>query len=230
MFLGIARILRHLAEKLSISKNRIDLYSPIIRYIGGELAMSVLLFSIQVACAKVRGEMVNPYCSIYEGSKYHSNSVVNTETTESMLLGETESVAVQLNSHAKKQISYNRRKIIPIIKTAIVYGQQDTRDFYALRVYEVLGMTVRYPAMAEFNDHDENIPARFRYLRKHDFILKTRILSSGRHCQYTSPGIQNEIMNACSNFIFERLADSIDRSGFFRFWLTKRPLYHTRKS
>ena len=59
----------------------------------------------------------------YESTKYHRNSVLTTETITTVLSGQQDSIAIQLDHQRKTQILENQRRIIPIIKTIILCGR-----------------------------------------------------------------------------------------------------------
>ena len=146
----------------------------------------------------------------HEKTKYHRNSVLAAETTTKVLLGNQNSIAVQLDHQKKTQILDNRRKITPIIETIILCGRQGI----PLRGHRDSG-PLTLESETEGNINDGNFRALLRYRGKYDEIFRKDYASAGRNSQYISPRIQNEVICVCNDLILERLVKMINRSSFF---------------
>ena len=139
------------------------------------------------------------YVMLLDSSKYLRDSV-ETGRLQSPCVRETGKRRMQLTSEAKKQISDNRRKIIRMIKTAIVCGLQPTGyTFTSSQGHRDDGSLTL--ATAKFNNNNGNFRALLRYRGNNDCVFRTHIFSCERISQYTSPRIQNEIINACNDLI-----------------------------
>mgnify|MGYP003542437225 CR=1 FL=1 len=68
---------------------------------------------------------------------------------------------------------------------------------------------------SEPEDNDGNFRALLRFRAKTYDVLKTCLTESGRNAQYTSPHIQNEIIESCNDIILQRLAIKINASSHF---------------
>jgi hypothetical protein len=110
--------------------------------------------------------------------------------------------------------------MISIVETVILCGRQQI----ALRGKNETGKV----GLTEPPYNDGNFRALLRFrARSGDLFLKEHILSqtSDSRSMFTSPTIQNEIINLCGNFIQENFVNRIKNAGFLQLLLMKRKIY-----
>jgi len=141
---------------------------------------------------------------------YHMFSVEKAQGFMTVMTGKTTDIITSINSENKKQAEENRKKLISIVETVILCGRQPI----ALRGKNETGkINLTEPP---YNDGNFRAILRFR-ARSGDIFLKEHILSqtSDSRSMFTSPTIQNEIIDLCGNFIQEKVVNRIKNAGFF---------------
>jgi len=141
---------------------------------------------------------------------YHMLSVEKAQGFMTVITGKTTDIIASINSENKKQADENRKKLISIVETVILCGRQQI----ALRGKNETGkIGLTEPP---YNDGNFRAILRFR-ARSGDLFLKEHILSqtSDSRSMFTSPTIQNEIIDLCGNFIQENVVNRIKNAGFF---------------
>lgn len=120
----------------------------------------------------------------------HSSSFLQLQTFMQQMEGKQQEINVAVNKAMAKQISENRKKLIPILKTVVVCGRQN----FPLREHRVAP------------DDDSVNCGNFRALLDYridggDLILKEHFDSAPKNATYQSPIIQNEMINCCRIYI-----------------------------
>ncbi|KAF2890159.1 hypothetical protein ILUMI_16014 [Ignelater luminosus] len=115
----------------------------------------------------------------------------------------------QLDLASKHRIEENRKRILPIIDTIILYGRQ----CISLRGHRDSG-----PIDSDIDpiENDGNFKAILRSkLRYGDEILKLHLESMSKTATYLSAKTQNEIINACGDIITKKIVNKIIEAKFF---------------
>ncbi|XP_050064793.1 52 kDa repressor of the inhibitor of the protein kinase-like [Aphis gossypii] len=121
--------------------------------------------------------------------EYHLKSVIDAESFLNIFEKKEIPLIKQIDSERAKQVQENRKRLIPIIQCVILCG----REKIPLRGHRDFG---------SFNIKDEqsnegNFRAILKYRAKGDDYLKSVLEGPGKRNKYTSPGIQNQIIEAC---------------------------------
>src|SRR5678815_3152644 len=119
-----------------------------------------------------------------------------------------ESIEKQLDTQNKKNVKENREKLVPIIETIRLCGQH----YLALRGSSDSGR-IELSTPAE-NDGNFRILLRFR-ANGGDQVLKNHLLLSSKNSMYTSPMIQNEILQSFSQLIQRKIVEEVNKNNFF---------------
>lgn len=137
----------------------------------------------------------------HESSNYHKQSILEYQSHYSIASDKTLPINLQLDINKEKQRTNNRKIIIPVIETIIVCGRQGI----ALRGHKDFGpLNLEEPI-----ENDGNFRTFLRqYLKAtvdagNDSYLLARE-NCGRNAQYTSPQIQNEIVESCFEIILSK--------------------------
>ena len=118
------------------------------------------------------------------------------------------SVLQQLNSAHQEQVASNRQYLQVIIECLIFTAQQNI----AVRGHEESRKDIW-----EVSDINRGNFLELLHLRCKDFPwLKSKLQSQLQsHAQWTSPAIQNELLDIVSNMILQKITAEVRRSGFF---------------
>lgn len=143
----------------------------------------------------------------HESSNYHKQSILEYQLHYSIASNKTLPINLQLDTIKKKQRENNRKTIVPVIETIIVCGRQGI----ALRGHKDL---------EELIENDGNFRTFLRqYLKAtfnvgNDSFLLARE-NCGRNAKYTSPQIQNEIVDSCFEIILSKIVYKINKNCYF---------------
>ncbi|CAI6351604.1 unnamed protein product [Macrosiphum euphorbiae] len=139
--------------------------------------------------------------------EYHLKSVIDAERFLNIFEKKEIPLIQQIDSERAKQVQENRKRLIPIIQCVILCGREEI----PLRGHRDFGT---------FNIEDEqsnegNFRAILKYRAKGDEYLKSVLEGPGKRNKYTSPGIQNQIIEACNKLILNKIVDKINKSQCF---------------
>ncbi|KAI8035984.1 hypothetical protein M5D96_011230 [Drosophila gunungcola] len=102
-----------------------------------------------------------------------------------------------------QQLAKNRKNIVPVIEAIIVLGRQEL----ALRGHRDSGKIV---IQNDFTGPNEgNFRALLKYRAKGDSLLLSHLEGPGKRDKYTSPTVQNEIIDACYEILTRKLITAI---------------------
>ncbi|KAK4882729.1 hypothetical protein RN001_006048 [Aquatica leii] len=122
--------------------------------------------------------------------------------------GKANSVVASINAADKKAIEENRRKLIPIIKTIILYGAQNI----PLRGHRDDGFIETTGSC--FGEGIFRALLKFR-VDAGDEVLASHIKNCGRNASCISKTTQNEIIACCGEVITDNIINKIKESKFF---------------
>lgn len=119
-----------------------------------------------------------------------------------------ETISIQLDTRKREIIKNNRAKLIPIIQTIRLCGRQQ----FALRGHNDSGrISLEEPA-----HNDGNFRSLLRYRANFgDLTLKKHLIESSCNAMYTSPTIQNELIDSYAQLIQIKIIKNIKQSGHF---------------
>ncbi|XP_055307765.1 uncharacterized protein LOC129571914, partial [Sitodiplosis mosellana] len=143
----------------------------------------------------------------HENLKYHQISLVDGDNFIGVPDNAIVDISLQLNTLKKSQVELNHKILSSIIQTIILVGRQEI----ALRGHRDAGaITTTTPL-----ENDGNFRALLRYrISSGDDVLKDHLEKSQR-MQYTSPQIQNEIIEICGTLITEKIVSKINNAKGF---------------
>jgi Domain of unknown function (DUF4371)/hAT family C-terminal dimerisation region len=144
----------------------------------------------------------------HEKNDYHKNSLLTADNIKAILEKKQDNILVQLNSKRKDEVIKNRAKLKPIIQTIRLCGRQQI----ALRGHEDSGRI----SLEEPKNNDGNFRCLLRYRSKNgDNVLKEHLKTSGCKSMYTSPLIQNEIINLFGDLIQSKILERVSKTNFY---------------
>ncbi|KAF0751278.1 52 kDa repressor of the inhibitor of the protein kinase-like [Aphis craccivora] len=127
---------------------------------------------------------------VHSNLKYHTSSVLDSEQFLKIIENNETSIIERLDKNRALQIEENRKRIKPIIECIILCGKEElalrgSKDFGPINV-------------------DGHFRALLKYRAKGDDFLRTVLEGSGKRNKYTSPVIQNEIVQACNTILLRK--------------------------
>lgn len=139
---------------------------------------------------------------------YHRTAVLNADNIIAILNNKQDNVLVQLNNQLKEDILQNRNMLKPIIQTIRLCGRQQ----FGLRGHQDSGRI----SMKEPIQNDGNFRCLLRHRAQHgDSTLKKYLENCSSNAMYTSPLIQNEIINIFGELIQSDIIKKISKSNYF---------------
>lgn len=146
--------------------------------------------------------------NFHQQLEYHKASVVFAQNFIDVHDKKTVSIDLQLNKAKKIEIEQNRKVMSSIIETIIFIGRQEI----ACRGHRDSGLlSLEYPIS---NDGNFRSLLRFR-ISSGDNDLKKHFEAPSLNQLYTSPIIQNEIIEICGKIIQEEIVKKINESKSF---------------
>lgn len=139
--------------------------------------------------------------------QFHKTAVLNAQNIMAICEKRVDPVSVQLDTRKKQIIENNRAKLVPIVQTIRLCGRQQI----PLRGHQDSGRI----GLEEPNHNDGNFRALLRYRAKTDPILQQHLTESGGNALYTSPTIQNELIDCYAQIIQLKIVENIKKSGFY---------------
>jgi hypothetical protein len=142
-------------------------------------------------------------------AQYHLQSLADADYFLNVDRNNLLSVENKLSADRTQKILENRQTIVPIIDTVILCGVQEM----ALRGHRDSGKNSIITAPTDKNQ--SNFRAILRYRAKGDELLKNALEGPGERNKYTSPTIQNEIIDSCNALILERVVSEVNAAKCF---------------
>lgn len=192
------------------------------KYLNGALCKNCVLFGPKSAVGKGSnlqlGQLVLKPFRNWKSAKevflkhcklqYHKLAMIKSSNFLLIFDGKKNSIDLQINRQMKKEVVENRKKIRAIVETIIFCGRQEL----PCRGHKDYGrLTLNEP-----ENNDGNFRALLRYRAQNgDDILKSHILNSGSKQMYTSPLIQNEIIELIGATIQNNIVEKVKISIFY---------------
>ncbi|XP_054719186.1 zinc finger MYM-type protein 1-like [Uloborus diversus] len=144
----------------------------------------------------------------HERTSYHQNCMLTADSIRSISEKETEDIAVQVDNRRKVTARKTRAALVPIVQTIRLCGKQQI----ALRGHQDSGrITLEDP-----EKNVGNFRALLRYRAAGGVVdLRQYLVMSAGNAMYTSPRIQNEIINTFGEMIQMQIRDRVHKSGLF---------------
>lgn len=139
----------------------------------------------------------------------HRESILSADAfVKSFKTGQLEVVNL-IRKHATKEAEQNKRNLISIIKAILFLGRQGI----PLRGHLEQGRII---TEAPITHNDGNFRAFLRHqAMEYDEELKQHLKNAPLNAQYTSPSIQNEILEICGNEILQSIVSSVNSAQCF---------------
>lgn len=148
----------------------------------------------------------------HEAMLYHKNAEIDaTKFIEWYENKELPDIRSLVDQGRQQQVLRNRSRLIPIVKTVFLCGKQGL----ALRGHRENGDVVRNTTEAE-GSNDGNFRALLRFrIDAGDESLKEHLIDGPRNATYTSPKVQNQIIDAIGKLIRKRIVTEVNAAKFF---------------
>ena len=139
---------------------------------------------------------------------YHKQAVISLEEFMKVMSNKQPSIITQLNQQAMRQIESNRSKIRGIIETIILCGRQNI----PLRGHRDAATDLeRDPCVSHGNFW---ALLEFR-VASGDTVLKDHLARAPANAKYTSPDIQNQVIDVLGDHIQRKIVLNIQKAKFF---------------
>ena len=139
---------------------------------------------------------------------YHKQAVISLEEFMKVMSNKQPSIITQLNQQAMRQIKSNRSKIRGIIETIILGGRQNI----PLRGHRDAATDLeRDPCVSHGNFW---ALLEFR-VASGDTVLKDHLARAPANAKYTSPDIQNQVIDVLGDHIQRKIVLNIQKAKFF---------------
>ncbi|XP_025205791.1 zinc finger MYM-type protein 1-like isoform X5 [Melanaphis sacchari] len=139
--------------------------------------------------------------------KYHIEAVLDAENFLDVFEKRKLPIIQQIDNDRVIQIQENRKRLVPIIQCILLCGREDI----SLRGHRDHGQI----DISDDKCNEGNFRAILKYRAKGDDYLKTVLEGPGKRNKYISPGIQNQIIEACNKIILKKIVDKINMSECF---------------
>ena len=137
----------------------------------------------------------------HTGKVYHKEAVATMDTFFlKVMTSQQEKISVQLSDAAKQLVASNRRKIQSIVETVILCGRQNI----PLRGHRDSGVDVESDKSEAKNHGNLWALLQFR-VSAGDSILRDHLASAAKNASYTSPDIQNQVIDMLGDHVRETI-------------------------
>ena len=149
------------------------------------------------------------YFNKHNNLEYHKTALLHYTNLKKINENKKQSIDVLLDQTKAREVSENRDRLKPIIKTIIFCGKQGL----ALRGHRDHGPI-------DLNNYPTENEGNFRALLRErvdagDKILEEHLRSAKKNAFYTSFVIQNEIINICGSLIQKKIIEHVILSKYF---------------
>lgn len=144
----------------------------------------------------------------HQSLEYHKKALIIAENFKDVHDKKIVSIDLQLDKARKVEIEQNRRILSSIVETIILIGRQEI----AYRGHRDSGPISLEPPIA--NDGNFRSLLRFR-MSAGDDALKKHLQAPSLNKLYTSPQIQNELIEICGSIILEKIVSKVNEAKSF---------------
>eukprot|EP00102_Acyrthosiphon_pisum_P010369 XP_008178669.1 PREDICTED: zinc finger MYM-type protein 1-like [Acyrthosiphon pisum] len=148
---------------------------------------------------------------------FFTKTVSTTATVSSCTPGSSETVESDQSVNLKRlhnaeddvlaQVQQNRKRLVPIIECVLLCGKEEI----PLRSHRYFGKIV----IDDMNSREGKFRAILKYKAKGDEHLRNMLEDGGKRNKYTSPIIQNQIIETCNKIILKKIVDRVNSSKCF---------------
>ena len=131
-------------------------------------------------------------------SASHIDAVVKGDHFLHVVSGRNKDIYSQLSTQINDTVERNRHILKSIIDVVVLCGQQNI-------------------ALRGHTEQNSNFLALLNFHAKTDPVLATHLASAEKRAKYTSPTIQNELIELCANQIRSSLVNDCNASPFYAF-------------
>uniref|UniRef100_A0A2S2P594 Repressor of the inhibitor of the protein kinase n=1 Tax=Schizaphis graminum TaxID=13262 RepID=A0A2S2P594_SCHGA len=139
--------------------------------------------------------------------KYHLSAVLDSEHFLKVLNKEEPSIIERIDRNRMTQVEENRKRLRPIIECILLCGREEL----ALRGHKDFGSI----SVDEDTLSQGNVRAILKYRAKGDDFLRNILEGPGKRNKYTSPTIQNDVIECCNTIILRKIAKKVNESKCF---------------
>ncbi|KAL4153318.1 hypothetical protein QTP88_001151 [Uroleucon formosanum] len=149
---------------------------------------------------------------LHESTNYHTNCILDFQSSSAVITGKTPSVHDQLNIASKQQKEDNGKIILPVIKSVILCGRQGIsirghRDYGPLELNEPTENDGNFRAILRFYINATGISGDNSQILARENCKK--------NAQYISWKIQNQIVDACYTVVSKKIVNKINLCKYF---------------
>ncbi|KAL4153300.1 hypothetical protein QTP88_001133 [Uroleucon formosanum] len=149
---------------------------------------------------------------LHESTNYHTNCILDFQSSSAVITGKTPSVHDQLNIASKQQKEDNGKIILPVIKSVILCGRQGIsirghRDYGPLELNEPTENDGNFRAILRFYINATGISGDNSQILARENCKK--------NAQYISWKIQNQIVDACYTVVSKKIFNKINLCKYF---------------
>ncbi len=137
------------------------------------------------------------YAAAHVSSSWHKNSTKDATNFLKVMKGEKLSVDLQINTHAAELIRENRMKLKSILSAIIFCGTHDI----ALR-----------GKMSDTGNFIDLINFR---ANAGDTILQDHLKTCAKNAKYTSPDVQNQLVEICEDVLRRQIVSEVNKIGYW---------------
>ena len=184
---------------------------------NGGYCLPCALFAKSTDVRKGKGALVetafNTYgkisevCDNHAERGYHKDAVTDCDAFVALMRGKRESIDIQLRKGARDTIMNNRKKFHSIIETIVLCGRQNI----ALRGHRDSATDLEGPQSASTNHGNFWALLNFR-ISAGDTHLRDHLHTASRNAMYTSPVIQNQIINILGDTVRDTILRKVRKS------------------
>ena len=139
---------------------------------------------------------------------YHKTTVVKMDEFLKVMTGQQPSIRVRLNEAAMQLVASNRRKLQSIIETILLCGRQNI----PLRGHRDSGLDIERSS----TENHGNFWALLQFrVDAGDLVLRDHLANTPRNAMYTSPDIQNQIVDILGDHIQEKILLKVRKAQLF---------------
>jgi len=144
----------------------------------------------------------------HQNCAYHMDSIEIADNLIKIRFDKQLPINQQLDNKLKEEVIKNRKMIIPIVEAILFCGKQGL----PLRGHRDSGLI---SVLKEPDNNEGNFRALLRFRAKIDDDFENFLTRSKRNAQYTSPIIQNEIIDICNFLILKSIVEKVNQSSYF---------------
>ena len=139
---------------------------------------------------------------------YHKTAIVKMDEFVNVMAGRQPNIQSQLDDVRAAQISQNQQKIKSIIETIILCGRQNI----SLRGHRDSMLDLERDETASHGNFWALLHFR---ATAGDLVLREHLAHSPRNATYTSPDVQNQIIDILGDYVRRKILSQLQKAQFF---------------